>query len=111
MLCNDTKIADDGTLTGDPTETALVDIGLKMGFTKKLYSELERIDEIPFDSNRKLMTTVHEKNGKYYVFTKGGVDELLNLCNSYIENGETKYDIDYYKSIIMDTNEKLAKDA
>ena len=111
MLCNDTKIADDGTLTGDPTETALVDIGLKMGFTKKLYSELERIDEIPFDSNRKLMTTVHEKNGKYYIFTKGGVDELLNLCNSYIENGETKYDIDYYKSIIMDTNEKLAKDA
>ena len=111
MLCNDTKISDDGTLTGDPTETALVDIGLKMGFTKKLYSELERIDEIPFDSNRKLMTTVHEKNGKYYIFTKGGVDELLNLCNSYIENGETKYDIDYYKSIIMDTNEKLAKDA
>jgi Ca2+-transporting ATPase len=111
MLCNDTKISDDGNLTGDPTETALVDIALKLGFTKNIYKELPRVDEIPFDSERKLMTTVHERNGKYIVFTKGGVDELLDICNSYIENGEIKQDIGNFKNMIFDANERMAKDA
>ena len=111
MLCNDTKIADDGGLTGDPTETALVDIALKLGFTKNIYQELPRVDEIPFDSERKLMTTVHEKDGKYIVYTKGGVDELLNICTTYLENGEIKEDLNNFKSIITDTNETMAKDA
>ena len=111
MLCNDTKIADDGTLTGDPTETALVDIALKLGFTKSIYDELPRIDEIPFDSERKLMTTVHEREGKYIVYTKGGVDELLKNCTSYIEHGEIKNDLNSFIPIIQDTNEKMASDA
>ena len=76
MLCNDTKIAKDKTLTGDPTETALVDMALKLEFGTNIYDENPRLQEIPFDSDRKLMTTVHEKNGKYIVYTKGGVDEL-----------------------------------
>ncbi|MCL2342204.1 MAG: HAD-IC family P-type ATPase [Firmicutes bacterium] len=80
MLCNDTKIAEDKTLTGDPTETALVDLGLKLDFEPAIYGEFPRIDEIPFDSDRKLMTTVHEAGDKYIVYTKGGVDELLNKC-------------------------------
>ena len=84
MLCNDTKIAEDGTLKGDPTETALVDIAFKLGFTEKIYEELPRVDEIPFDSDRKLMTTVHEREGRYIVYTKGGVDELLRKCTTYI---------------------------
>ena len=111
MLCNDTKIADDGSLTGDPTETALVDIALKMGFTTNLYNELPRVDEIPFDSERKLMTTVHEREGKYIVYTKGGVDELLNKCTSYIDHGEVKEDLQSFIPTIEDTNEKMAKDA
>ena len=111
MLCNDTKIGDDGTLTGDPTETALVDIGLKLGFTKNIYNELPRCDEIPFDSERKLMTTVHEKNGKYLVYTKGGVDELLNICSSYIENGEIKQDLGNFEEAIKITNEQMAREA
>ncbi len=111
MLCNDTKIAEDGTLTGDPTETALVDIALKLGFTEKIYEELPRVDEIPFDSDRKLMTTVHEREGRYIVYTKGGVDELLRKCTTYIENGEIKQDLGNYQSAIMDANEKMAKDA
>ena len=95
MLCNDTKIADDGTLTGDPTETALVDIALKMGFKmENINEEMPRVDEIPFDSERKLMTTVHQKDDKYIVFTKGGVDELLSNCVSYINNGEIYFDQD-----------------
>ena len=111
MLCNDTKISDDGTLTGDPTETALVDIALKLGFTKNIYNELPRVDEIPFDSERKLMTTVHEREGKYIVYTKGGVDELLNICTSYIDHGEIKKDLESFIPLIENTNEKMAKDA
>ena len=111
MLCNDTKIADDGSLTGDPTETALVDIALKMGFTQNVYNELPRIDEIPFDSERKLMTTVHEKDGKYIIYTKGGVDELLDICVSYIDHGEIKNDLKSFIPTIEDINEKMAKDA
>ena len=111
MVCNDTKIADDGSLTGDPTETALVDIAFKMGFTPNVYEELPRVDEIPFDSERKLMTTVHKRGDKYIVFTKGGVDELLNICTSYIEHGEIEKDLKSFIPTIVDTNEKMAKDA
>ena len=111
MLCNDTKIADDGTLTGDPTETALVDIAFKLGFTKNLYNTMPRVDEIPFDSERKLMTTVHEVNGKYLVFTKGGIDELLAICNSHIEDGIESNNFNEYRSRINEVNETMAKDA
>ena len=111
MLCNDTKIADDWTLAGDPTETALVDIALNLGYTKNIYEEMPRVDEIPFDSDRKLMSTVNEKNGKYFVYTKGGVDEILNICNSYIENGNIKTDLNIFKNDIAETNETMAKQA
>ena len=111
MLCNDTKIDKKGNLTGDPTETALVDIALKMGFTKSIYDTFPRVDEIPFDSERKLMTTVHKVNDKYIVYTKGGVDELLNICTSYIKDDEIKQDLGNYKSKIADINETMAKDA
>ena len=111
MLCNDTKISDDNILTGDPTETALVDIALKLGFTKNLYNEMPRVDEVPFDSERKLMTTVHKVNDKYIVFTKGGIDELLSICTSYIENGEHRKELEKYKIRINEINEAMAKDA
>ena len=111
MLCNDTKVADDGNLTGDPTETALVDIAFKMGFTKNVYEEMPRIDEIPFDSERKLMTTVHKRGDKYIIFTKGGVDELLSICTSYIDHGKIENDLKAFIPTITDTNEKMAKDA
>ena len=111
MLCNDTKISKKGELTGDPTETALVDIGLKLGFTKSIYDIYPRVDEIPFDSERKLMTTVHEVNGKFIVYTKGGVDELLNICTSYIKDGEICEDLENYKTRIFDINKTMAQDA
>ena len=111
MLCNDTKIGKDGTLTGDPTETALVDMAFKLDFDPSIYDRTPRLEEIPFDSDRKLMTTVNEQNGKYIVYTKGGVDELLNCCNSYILNGETKHDLENYTKIIREKNEEMAKEA
>lgn len=111
MLCNDTKIAEDDTLTGDPTETALVDIALKLGFTKEIYETMPRVDEIPFDSERKLMTTVQKVNDKYLVLTKGGIDELLSICNSYIKDGEISTNLNEYKARINEVNEAMAKDA
>lgn len=111
MLCNDTKIAEDDTLTGDPTETALVDIALKLGFTKGIYETMPRVDEIPFDSERKLMTTVQKVNDKYLVLTKGGIDELLSICNSYIKDGEISTNLNEYKARINEVNEAMAKDA
>ena len=65
MLCNDTKISKDGALTGDPTETALVDMAFKLDFDPSIYERTPRLNEVPFDSDRKLMTTVNEQNGKY----------------------------------------------
>ena len=111
MLCNDTKIAEDGSLTGDPTETALVDIAFKMGFKKDVFENMPRVDEIPFDSERKLMTTVHKVNEKYMVFTKGGIDELLAICNSYVENDVHKDDLASFKSRINEVNNLMATDA
>ena len=111
MLCNDTKFAHDGSLTGDPTETALVDMAFKLDFDKSVYEKMPRIEEIPFDSDRKLMTTVNEIDGKYIVYTKGGVDELLSISNSYLVNGEIKTDLDNYAKIIREHNEEMAKEA
>ena len=111
MLCNDTKISTDGILTGDPTETALVDMAFKLDFDPSVYDRMPRTQEIPFDSDRKLMTTVNEVNGKYIVYTKGGMDELIGICNSYILNGEIKNNIEEYKNIITKNNEQMAKEA
>ena len=111
MLCNDTKISTDNQLTGDPTETALVDMGFKLDFEPSLFEQMPRLKEIPFDSDRKLMTTVHEENGQYVVHTKGGVDELLANCNSYILEGDIKTDLEEYKEIIRRYNMEMAQNA
>ena len=111
MLCNDTKVASDGTLTGDPTETALVDMAFKLDFDPTIYDRTPRLEEVPFDSDRKLMTTVNKVNDKYIVNTKGGIDELLNRCTSYIINGEVKTNLNEYAKRIKQENEGMAKDA
>ena len=111
MLCNDTKISEDDKLTGDPTETALVDMAFKLDFDPSVYGMFPRVAEIPFDSDRKLMTTVHEENGNYVVYTKGGVDELLANCSSYILEGDIKTDLEEYKEIIRRYNMEMAQNA
>ena len=111
MLCNDTKIGKDKTLTGDPTETALIDMGFKLDFNPALFEQIPRVKELPFDSERKLMTTVHKLEGKYIVYTKGGIDELLSKCNNYIIKGEIKQNLEEYKKEIQKQNEQMAKDA
>ena len=85
VLANDTEISgEEGSeqTLGDPTETALADLGLKFGIDKEeLDKSLPRVAEIPFDSQRKLMTTVHRlPEGGFLVAAKGGLDELLECC-------------------------------
>ena len=112
MLCNDTKVGEDKKLTGDPTETALVDMGFKLDFEPSIYEEMPRTEEIPFDSDRKLMTTVHKiTNDKYMVYTKGGVDELLARCSGYIIDGKISNDVEEYHKEINKFNDKMAENA
>lgn len=85
VLCNDAVISrEDDTVTtiGDPTETALVDLGLRFGIDKDaLLAEMPRVAEVPFDSERKRMATIHRTaSGRYLVAVKGGVDEVLECC-------------------------------
>ena len=111
MLCNDSRVLENGQLAGDPTETALVDMAFKLDYEKSIYRENPRVQEVPFDSERKLMTTVNKNNGKYIVYTKGGVDELLKCCNSFLYKGEIRTNLDSYAKWIRENNEKMAKEA
>ncbi len=111
MLCNDTKVGKDLSLKGDPTETALVDMAFKLQFEPSIFEQMPRVEEIPFDSDRKLMTTVHKVGEKYIVYTKGGVDELLACSSQYQINKEIKDDLDNFKPQILTYNQEMAKDA
>ena len=83
-LCNDTVLSPSGKTTGDPTETAFVDAALADGLDKNiLEQEMPRVFELPFDSDRKLMSTVHPlpgQPGRYRVMVKGAPDVLLSRC-------------------------------
>ncbi|NLC87694.1 MAG: calcium-translocating P-type ATPase, PMCA-type [Clostridiaceae bacterium] len=111
MLCNDSKVSVDNTLTGDPTETALINMGFELDFEPSLFEEYPRVEEIPFDSDRKLMTTIHKVGDKYLVFTKGGIDELIRKCDNYLINGKIENNLQEYKTTIDINNEVMAKDA
>lgn len=113
VLANDTNLTDDGKTTGDPTETSLVDMALKFSINKNtLSNRYRRVKEIPFDSERKLMTTVNRlEGGKYLVSTKGGLDELLVHCTKILENGQPVALEEKHKEAIAKANLQMAKDA
>ena len=80
-LCTDCEISSNYKVTGEPTEKAIVEKALEMGENKnQLEKQMPRINEIPFNSNRKMMTTIHKKGNKYIVITKGAPDILLQKC-------------------------------
>jgi len=88
ILCNDAT-SKNGSKTGDPTEIALLDAGIKFDLYKEDLNSLhERVNEVPFDSDRKLMTTVNKYETQFKVFTKGAIDNLLKLSNKILLNGE-----------------------
>ena len=96
---------------GEPTEIALVNNGLENGKNKnELYMAMPRINEIPFDSNRKMMTTIHRIGNKYRVITKGAPDVLLERCQKQINGGFGQTSM-LEKTIIQRENEKMAQKA
>ena len=90
-MCTDVEISETSKeLTGEPTEVAIVDRALKEKIHKQeLYQIMKRVDDIPFDSNRKMMTTIHKIPSGYRIITKGAPDVLLKYCTQVYENGKT----------------------
>ena len=111
MLCNDSRVLENGEIAGDPTETALVDFALKLDYPVSIMRENPRVAEVPFDSNRKLMSTVNGKDGKHIVYTKGGLDEILRKCDSYLYKGSVRHNLSDYAEWIRTNNEHMANEA
>ncbi len=115
VLANDaalTKEEGRWKTTGDPTETALLDLGLKFGMAKNdLERELPRVAEIPFDSERKMMTTVHNTGDGLLVAVKGGLDEVMACCDRICEHGKVRALTDKDRAHISDGNAAMAGNA
>lgn len=104
VLCNDGAINGE-TAVGDPTETALLSFCRTIGGDEnKVREEFPRLQEIPFDSDRKLMSTLHFRNDRYEMLTKGAPDVLLARCTSIDQNGEILPLTEEIRKAIVDQN-------
>lgn len=112
-FANDTKVDPSGKLIGDPTETALVQFGLDQHFdVREVLVAEPRVAELPFDSTRKLMSTIHQQAaGNFFVAVKGAPDQLLKRVAHIEENGTVRPITDADKEAILATNKSLAKQA
>lgn len=111
-LCCDAELNDDGTVNGEPTEAALVAWANTIGLAKPaLKAEFPRSGEAPFDSGRKMMSTVHATDGKYLQFTKGAPDVILSLCTTYLKDGQTVPMTEEYRQQILKGNKAMADKA
>ncbi|KOR25098.1 calcium-translocating P-type ATPase, PMCA-type [Clostridium sp. L74] len=111
VLCNDATFSKDSS-TGDPTEIALLEAGSKYNIIKNdIENEHKRIDEIPFDSDRKLMTTVNIFGDKNYVMTKGAIDNLLKISTKAYIDGEIIPLTEDIKQNIMYASNTMSKNA
>ena len=111
VLCSDASI-DSGQDVGDPTEVALIVLGDKFNLTKNaLNEEYPRVGENPFDSDRKLMSTLNEENGKFRVHTKGAIDNILIRANKVLVNGNIIELTEEIRNTILNEAEKMSNSA
>lgn len=112
VLCNDATYSEKSQ-TGDPTEIALLESSFKLNILKeKLEKDFKRIDEIPFDSDRKLMTTVNlVDDKKARVFTKGALDSILSICNKISINGKLLDFTKEYKAKVLENSNIMSDKA
>ena len=111
-LCSDAEVDDEGNVTGEPTEAALVAWAYKLELKKSnLKATLPRIGEAPFDSSRKMMSTVHNDGDGFTQFTKGAPDVVINRCTHYLSGGNVVPMNDEYKSEILKSNKAMADKA
>ena len=112
-LCNDAHLNDSNEAEGEPTEAALVNYAYKLGLPKGQMEEASpRVGEAPFDSGRKLMSTIHKlQDGSFVQYTKGAPDVLVAKCNSYWDGSSEKPMTDEMRKKISDANKSLADQA
>ena len=111
-LCSDANLNEEDQAEGEPTECALVNFACKLGMKKQdLEAATPRVDEAPFDSGRKMMSTIHDLGGSFVQYTKGGPDVVLARCTAYYDNGEIKPMTDEKRTEIMAANKAMADKA
>ncbi len=111
-LCSDAEIDEDGAVTGEPTEAALVTYAYKNGLSKfNLKKEYIRTSEVPFDSMRKMMTVILQKEDQLIQYTKGAPDVIIDHCTSYIKDGKCYPMDEPYRNKIKEENKKMADKA
>jgi Ca2+-transporting ATPase len=111
-LCCDAEIDTDGAVTGEPTEAALVVWADKLGMKKyDLKALFPRFSEAPFDSARKMMSTVHVDGDKYVQYTKGAPDVVIGKCTHYLCDGKCVPMTEEYRSAILSANKEMADKA
>ena len=111
-LCSDAEIDSDANVTGEPTEAALVAWAHKLNLNKNdLKVKLARVGEAPFDSGRKMMSTVHDDNGSYIQFTKGAPDVIIQRCTHYLKDGKPVPMTEAYSAEILTANKSMADKA
>ena len=111
-LCSDANLNADGQAEGEPTEAALVNFAAAQGLAKPALSAAQpRVDEAPFDSGRKMMSTVHAADGAFIQYTKGAPDEVLKRCVSWLEDGEERPMTHEKRAEILAANKAMADQA
>lgn len=111
-LCNDSEITEAGKEIGDPTEIALLRFADKRGIDyRELREKYDRLSEIPFDSDRKLMSTVNSINGNAIMFTKGAPDVVFARCKHALNDGEIVDISDLIKNKYKEVNEGFSNRA
>ena len=108
-LCSDAGLNEENQAEGEPTECALVNFAYSVGLKKQdLEAKTPRVDEAPFDSGRKMMSTIHDLGGSYVQYTKGGPDVVLERCAYYYEDGKAVPMTDAKREEIMAANKAMA---
>lgn len=111
-LCSDANLNDNKQAEGEPTECALVNFSYSIGLNKEsLEKATPRVDEAPFDSGRKMMSTIHALENEFVQYTKGGPDVVLSCCTKYLEDGVIKDMTEEKRHEIMNVNKKMADKA
>ena len=111
-LCSDANLNEENQAEGEPTECALVNFAYSVGLKKQdMEKATPRVDEAPFDSGRKMMSTVHDLGDSFVQYTKGGPDVILSRCAYYYEDGEAKPMTEDKRRRIMEDNKAMADKA
>ncbi len=111
-LCSDANLNDENQAEGEPTECALVNFAYSVGLPKgQLEAKTPRVDEAPFDSGRKMMSTVHDLGGSFVQYTKGGPDVVLARCAYYLDGNKVLPMTEEKRAEIMAVNKTMADKA